>query len=204
MGHGENFFDSGLLPGRVESILYDTAFSPKAILNYTPADRASVLVDFSRPPLLNFVGQPSAPTPNNSSWFVTGDTESWSTSMSARISDFFEEKQTHLNWLHQSATYDWLLLLFGFPFSLWGAHRLGGVLSKAGTLATVLSTAVYIYAFIFSLSVFRALFSYARWVFPKVELDSERSSIRTHRFVWFALITGILASALWDALKAAF
>jgi hypothetical protein len=202
IGPGENIFTSGLIPARMESILYDTSFSPKAILNYTPANRASVFLDFSRPPLLNFVGHPSAPTPNNSNWFVTGDTESWSTSMSARISDFFSERETQVGWLHQSATYDWLLLVLGFPFSLWSAHRLGDAVTKYTALPGILSTAVYIYAFIVALSIFRALFSYARWVFPKIELASERSTVRTHRFIWSGLVLGILAGAAWDFIKA--
>jgi hypothetical protein len=200
-GHGESIFNSGLLPGRIESILYDTAFSPKALLNYTPANRATILLDFSRPPLLNFVAQPSAPTANNSNWFVTGDTEAWTTSVSTRIADFFADKKTQVNWLHQSATYDWLLVLFGFPFSLWGAHRLGDVSTKLGTLPAVLSTALYIYAFILALNVFRALFSYARWVFPKIELETERSTVGKHRLIWSALVIGVLGGAVWDFMK---
>ena len=122
-GHGENFFDSGLLPERIISIEYDTAFSPKALLKFTPNDRASVLLDFSRPKMLDR-GLPSEPTPNKSNWFVTGQAEGWSTSLSTRLEQFFAERRTSVEWLHRSNTYDGLLIVMGFPLALWGAYRI--------------------------------------------------------------------------------
>src|SRR5207249_2762771 len=68
-GIGENFFDSPLLPERISSVEYDTSFSPKAQLNFTPNNTASVFLDFIRPSILGHV-TPSEPTPNNSNWVV--------------------------------------------------------------------------------------------------------------------------------------
>jgi len=203
-GHGESFFDSELLPTRIESILFDTSFSPNAILKYTPADRATVFLDFSRPRLLDFNGQPSAPTPNNSNWFVTGATESWATSLSKRLEDFFKERGTALNWLHGPATYDGLLMLVGFPVSLWGAYRLGSLLPLPKGISSSLSAAIYIYLFFVFLNVFRALFSYARWVFPKVDLDLNKSSASRHRVTLSVIVLGVIATAVWDGIKIMF
>ncbi|MCI0557731.1 MAG: hypothetical protein MN733_04495, partial [Nitrososphaera sp.] len=200
-GHGEAIFESPLVPERISSMLYDTSFSPNAQLQYRPSDRASVLLDFSRPPLINFAAQPSAPTPNNSNWLVSAETESWSTSLSTRLSDFFSERKTLVDWLHRSATYDLLLLVAGFPFSLWGAYRLGNLIIAGKSLSSVLNTAVYVYAFFVSANVFRALFSYSRWVFPKIELESPKSPALRHRALWYALVIGVLVSALLDAIK---
>lgn len=200
-GHGETIFDSSLVPERISSILYDTSFSPNAQLQYRPSDRASVLLDFSRPPLINFAAQPSAPTPNNSNWLVSAETESWSTSLSTRLSDFFSERKTLVDWLHRPATYDLLLLVAGFPLSLWGAYRVGDLIIVGKSLPFVLNTAVYVYAFFVSANVFRALFSYSRWVFPKIELESSKSPALRHRALWYTLVIGVLVSALWDAIK---
>src|SRR5262249_55417799 len=88
-GHGENFFDSPLIPEHVKSILYDTSFSPNTQLQHTPTDRVSVFLDFSRPPLLNLGSFASAPTPNESNWLVSAATESWFTSLCTRLQEFF-------------------------------------------------------------------------------------------------------------------
>lgn len=200
-GHGESFFDSGLLPERIISIEYDTAFSPKAQLNFTPNDRASVFLDFSRPRVLQS-SLPSEPTPNNSNWFVTAQTEAWSTSLSARLDQFFAERQTSVEWLHRSYTYDALLVVIGVPLGLWGAYRIGHLVLGRVHLPSALETGLYVYAFFLSLNVFRWMFSYARWVFPKIELDSEESTGRKHRVVWAGVTLGVLGSALWDAIKA--
>jgi hypothetical protein len=126
-GHGEDFFDSPLLPERILSISYDTSFGPTAILKYTPLDRASVLLDFSQPLPVDMAAQPSAPTPNNSNFLVTAETESWSTSLTTRIRDFFTEKATRVDWLHASATYNALQMILGVPLALWGGYRLAEV-----------------------------------------------------------------------------
>ncbi len=200
-GHGEAFFDSGLLPEQIVSIEYDTAFSPKAQLNFTPNDRAAVFLDFSRPQIFDR-GLPSEPTPNNSNWFVTAQTESWSTSLSARLEQFFADRKTSVEWLHRSNTYDGLVLVMGFPLALWGAYRMGHPISIRTHLPSSIETGLYVYAFFLSLSIFRWMFSYARWVFPKIELDSEKSTVGRHRAVWAALCLGVLAAALWDTIKA--
>lgn len=200
-GHGESFFNSGLLPERILSIEYDTAFSPKAVLDFTPNNRASVLLDFSHPRIFDR-WQPSEPTPNNSNWFVTADGEAWSTSLSTRLQQFFEERRTHMDWLHRSNTYDLLLMVMGFPLGLWGAYRIGHPAAVYLRPPSDIETALYVYAFFLSLNVFRWMFSYARWVFPKVEADEARSAPGKHRAVFGALVLGIVGSALWDAIKA--
>lgn len=200
-GHGEKFFDSGLLPEQIISIEYDTAFSPKAQLNFTPNDRATVFLDFSRPTILDR-GLPSEPTPNSSNWFVTAQTEAWSTSVSARLEQFFAERRTRVDWLHRSNTYDGLLIVMGVPLALWGAYRIGHPIAARVHPPSALETAFYVYAFFLSLNVFRWMFSYARWVFPKIDLASERSTSGKHRALWGALALGLLGRAIWDAIKA--
>jgi hypothetical protein len=200
-GHGESFFDSGLLPERIISIEYDTTFSPKAQLNFTPNERASVFLDFSRPRIFAS-GLPSEPTPNSSNWFVTAQIEGWSTSLSARLEGFFTDRKTRIDWLHRSGTYDGLLIVIGVPLALWGAFRIGNPITTRVHPPSAIETALYVYAFFLSLNVFRWMFSYARWVFPKIELVSEQSTPGKHRALWAAVTLGVLGSAVWDAIKA--
>jgi hypothetical protein len=115
-GYDQEIFDSALLPEQFASILYDTSTGPNSQLKHMPADRASVFLDFSRPQLSSFIVQPGEPTRNSSNWFVTGETEPWSISLSTRLTDFFANKATRIDWLHRSATYEVLLLTIGLCF----------------------------------------------------------------------------------------
>ena len=90
----------------------------------------------------------------------------------------------------------------GVALALWGAYRMGHPISARVHLPSAVETGLYVYTFFLSLNVFRYMFSYARWVFPKIELESEKSPARKHRTLWAALALGVLGSAFWDAIKA--
>jgi hypothetical protein len=164
---------------------------------------AAVLLDFSTPPLLDWVALPSAPTPNNSIYTVSAQNEAWGTSLNARLAEFFSQRKTRWNWLHQQGTYDALLFVFGLPLALWGAARVGKFLFEGRDLASIISTAGYVYLFFLATNLFRLIFSYSRWVFPKIELVSVGSpSATTHRALLLAVLIGVAGSAVWDAVKA--
>ena len=76
------------------------------------------------------------------------------------------------------------------------------IITAGRTLPLALSIAIYVYFFLLLVNVFRVLFSYSQWVFPKLELESNRSSMLQHRTVWYAIVIGVLGSALWDGIKA--
>lgn len=199
-GHGEGVFDSDLLPERIMSIEYDTTFSPKAQLNTIPNNNVILFLDFSRPKVFGR-GLPAEPTPNNSNWVISAESEVWSTSLNARLQEFFGERETRVNWLHLSTTYDALLLLIGFPLTLWAASRVGHPMSEKLHLPTSIQTALYVYLFFLFLNAFRWMFSYGRWIFPKIELADGKSAPGRHRAVWSLLVLGILTAAIWDAIK---
>jgi hypothetical protein len=47
--------------------------------------------------------------------------------------------------------------------------------------------------------IFRMIFSYARWVYPKVEGPSlSQRGPKAHRFVLFAIVTSVLATIVWN------
>lgn len=171
-GDGEYVFDDPLMQTRITSLTIDTSFAPKAKINFTPTDVGFVHLDFSRPPLLNFGVVPTAPTPNASSWRVSAQTEAWAVALSTRFEEFFAEKATRTNWLHGAATYDALVTLIGWPLGLWGSLRLGNFITMNHTFPSAINTAIYVFTFLLSINVFRALFSYSRWVFPKIELKT--------------------------------
>lgn len=200
-GNTRDFFDSVAIPERVQSVVIDTSNAPKAALNFAPTNNVSVFLDFSRPPLLNFGVIASAPTPNASNYKIVASAEPWATSLNARLHGFFSERKTACGWLHKSGCYDALLIFFGVPLALWASYRVGAEF-VAPTMPNVLVTAIYVYLFFLLLNLFRALFSYTRWVFPLVELRSPRATwSQRHRVFWAAVMLGVVGSFVWDAVK---
>lgn len=199
-GNSEAFLDSPNIPEQLRSVLISTTSVPQAVLHFTPLCSVVLFLDFSRSPLLDFSNLPTLPTPNESNVTIAADNESWFTSTNAKLKEFLSERRTGTNWLHRAATYDVLVGILGVPLAIWLDYRVGVVIEKK-ELPSIISSAVFVYIFFAALAVFRLLFSYSRWVFPKVELDSERSSPFRHRAVWATIILAIVGAVLYDGLK---
>ena len=69
-------------------------------------------------------------------------------------------------------------------------------------LPNVLASALYIYAFLARVWIFQVIFRYSRWVFPKVELQTEPSPSHGHRVVWMGIMIAVFGGAIWDTIKA--
>jgi hypothetical protein len=199
-GNSEAFFDSPNIPEHIQSILISTKSVPQAVLNIIPLCSVVVFLDFSCPPIFDFSRLPTLPTPNGSNFQVAADNESWFTSANTKLTQFFSDRKTNTNWLHRAAIYDLLLIFLGLPFAIWLAYRVGNAFEKA-ILPSIVMSAVYVYAFLSALALFGVLFSYSRWVFPKVGLDSESSSRFRHRALLGAISLALVGTFLADALR---
>jgi hypothetical protein len=199
-GNTEVFFDSPNIPEYIRSILISTKSVPQAVLNIPPLCSVVVFLDFSCPPIFNFGRLPTLPTPNGSNFEVAADNESWFTATNAKLTQFFSDRKTNTNWLHRAAVYDILLIFLGLPFAIWFAYRAGNAFEKA-MLPLIVMSAVYVYTFLMALALFRVLLSYSRWVFPKVELDSELSSRFRHKGVLGTITLALVGTFLADSLR---
>ena len=202
-GNNEPFLEEANLPDRIRSILFSTSTVPQAVLSFIPQCKITVFLDFTTPPLLDFSRLPSLPTPNESNFEITADNHSWFAASNAVLTEFFDARKTKLNWLHRAAVYDLLLIFLGFPLGLWAVYRLGAVLERAPKMPSIINSAIYIYGFFFALNIFRVLFSYSRWVFPKVELETDiSSSALRHRSAWLVIMGPLVVAFLYDVVKA--
>jgi len=203
MLHGNNsaFFESSTFPERLKSILISTRTVPQAVLNLVPLCNILVFLDFTRPPLFDFGRLPTLPTPNESNFELSADDESWFAATKARLSQFFSDRRTSTNWIHRAAIYDLLLIFVGVPIAIWADFRLVGLIDSRRVAPFIIS-ALYVYVFFVIIVLFRLLFSYSRWVFPKVELDTELASPARHRGIWGAVVLALLGSLIYDILKA--
>jgi hypothetical protein len=117
----------------------------------------------------------------------------------------FNERRTGFDWLHKPGIYDLLLLTIGLPFAFSIDYELSGIIEK-WKLPNVLGSALYVYFFILGLHIFRGMFTYSRWVFRKVEIESGSSPPLRHRGVWLGIMIAILGAvfggAIVEAVKA--
>jgi hypothetical protein len=202
-GNREEIFDDVNFPTQLRSVLYSTQSVPSAVLNHVPQDRATLFLDFSRPPMFDFSRLPTLPTPNESNFKIEAVSESWFAATKAKLVDFFNERRSGYEWLHRAGIYDILLFVIGLPMAVWTCARLQDMVPTIGSLDTIPKGLIYCYTFLATLLIFRTLFSYSRWVFPKIEIESEaRGSPLRHRAVWAVVMAGILLPALYDVIKA--
>jgi hypothetical protein len=202
-GNNESFLDEANLPDQIRSVYFDTGSAPRAVTGIAPLSKIVVFLDFTRPPFFDFSRLPTLPTPNGSNFDISSDNESWFSAAKSRLSDFFNERQTKVNWLHRAATYDILLSFVGLPIAIWAVYRVSVALEKTPQQPNILISAIYVYSFFLCLTCFRLFFMYSRWVFPKVELASERSPPLRHRKTWLAILAALLVSLLISLLGAA-
>jgi hypothetical protein len=168
--------------------------------------RATLLLDFSRPTVFDFSKFPTFATENASRLYIWSSSEQWFATLDKRIGDLFKERRTGFDWLHRPGIYDALIMTIGLPFCFAIVYLASPFVTKLNFSSNVLTSAIYIYLFIAGLHIFRALFTYSRWVFPKAEIESQYSPPMRHRGVWAAIALGIpsavFGGAIVEAIKA--
>jgi hypothetical protein len=195
-------FDSPNFPDEVRTLYVNSATVLKALYNYVPRNSFEVLLDFSRPDVFDFTLMPSHRTPNNSNIIVEGFEATWVNGVFHECLTFLDGHAAPLATVHRHSVYDFLLWILGFPLGFWVCFKLAPLINASADMATgFVSAALYVYAFIATLFLFRALFHYARWVFPIMEYQHARSRVIAHRTLLGVLSTGLLISVAYDTLK---
>jgi hypothetical protein len=203
-GSGEHFLASENIPDKLLTVFYSTTAAPNAagIASSFLQNRATLLLDFSRPPILDLSRLPTFATPNTSNFQIVAASEVWFTTLNTRLTQLFDDRRTGVNWLHRQGVYEIFLFLVGLPFALWLDYRCARLIDRL-TLPNVLASGLYVYIFIAALFLFRGLFDYSRWVFPKIEIQTtDAFPPLRHRAVWFAIMVADFGAAIWDAIKA--
>jgi len=200
-GNEEAFLDPVSLPENIRSVLFSTR-SPLLPLGLTPACSIVLFLDFTLPPPFDFTRLPTLATQNESNFEIAADNESWFASSNAGLVEFFKNRTRHTNWLHGGGTYDALLFLLGVPLALWFEYHLAQWVEPIAAWPSFIKFAFYVYTFLLALNLFRIFFSYSRWVFPKVELETDRpSSPFRHRTIWGLFLVPVVAALIYDVIK---
>ena len=169
---------------------------------FKPKNSFSLLLDFTKPALLNFVNPASAPTENNSNVSVQGDDDTWTNAVFAKIQEFTRSRATSRGFLHRPNIYDLGLFVLGMPLAFWLITKVAPLVQRfTASVHPIVETAAYIYSFFFALLFYRFVFNYAKWAFPLLELTGQHRGPAKHRALWTAIVVSIAAAFLYDVLK---
>jgi hypothetical protein len=201
-GNKEEIFDDINFPAKVRSVFYSTQSVPSAVLQHLPQDRITLFLDFSQPPILDFGRLPTLPTLNESNFEISANNAAWFSAAKAKLVEFFYERRSGYEWLHRTGVYDILSFIFGFPLGIWSCVKMEAAVPSIDNLGVIPRSLIYTYLFAISLLVFRILFSYSRWVLPKVEIEEDirRTPLR-HRAVWLFVLAAIFGPGVYDVAK---
>ena len=185
------------LPDGITRVEFDSAFLYRSRFNnLVPNNSFRVVIDLIRPGILD-LGNP--PAQNASVANVWGLDPTWANAVYDELRGFFDRRGAKRWWLHFPRSYDALLIVIGFPLSLNIVYHLDHQIRRAVALPEALSVALYVYAVLFVLLLFRTAFNYARWTFPKLEIDAPRQHVAARHRVAISglalIVLGILVSA---------
>jgi hypothetical protein len=188
------------LPDAIVKIEFDSAFLYRSRFNnLVPNNSFNVTLDLARPGVLDLC---SPPPQNSSNASILGLDATWANAVYDEVASFFRQRGSKRWWLHFVRSYDALVIPIGFPLSFDIVYHLDRLIRHAVVLPEVLSVALDVYIVLVSLLLFRITFNYARWAFPKLELDAPRQHVAVgHRVAISALAVIILGALIKAGLK---
>lgn len=203
-GNITEVFDSPNFPEEIRSVYVNSEIWLRSRYNYVPHNTIELFLDFSRPAIFDFSFLPSQKTPNETNIKVRGIDSTWVNGIFHEADAFIKENSSAAPWLHKHTVYDILVWLFGLPIGFWVCFKASAMLPSAEGGIQFLVAAVYVYLFMATLVGIRALFHYARWVFPIAEFIHPRSKLLVHRAILGALVLALFGSVIYDVAKAGF
>ncbi|MFD0862747.1 hypothetical protein ACFQ1M_11075 [Sungkyunkwania multivorans] len=202
-GSIDEIFDSVSFPEQVKSVYVSSELLYEFKFNHPPRNRFRVLLDFTKPRVLDFSFLPSESTPNDSFFTVEGYDNTWVNGVFNEIDKFFDRRSSTFPRIHKNSFYDFIVWILGIPMSFWSCYKLSNEISNLFS-NSFLRSAVFIYVFFLSMLTLRVLFHYFRWLYPKIQYKSKNDLSSMHRGIFYAITTGLIVTFLYDVLKIIF
>jgi hypothetical protein len=195
----EEVFSSVNFPSEVKSLYVDSESTLRHVHNYYPHNSFKIFIDFNKPKIFDLSLMPSRSTPNESNVEVKGYDATWVNGVFSELKKFINERSSTLSIVHAHSIYDILLWVLGLPASFWVCSKLSNQIESAFSPDNTFATsALYVYAFVATLFIFRVLFHYLRWVCPLVEYRSKGNKMLAHRAVLAVLCVGWFGQFIYD------
>jgi len=202
--HDISGLDESNLPPVLSELMIDSAWAARMVLGgRNPLNWCQVTLDFTRTPLIDLSSPSGEETRNASYYQVVGANSTWAAATHQGLIRELELRRLWTGWLHGARTYDLLLMLLLLPMALWGTWRLSTVLKWNVILDVGVGIIVNVYVFLLLVTVLRAIFGIARWLWPYVELRREGQGRRAFvaRTAIVAFVTGIIYQFAVDMLR---
>lgn len=195
-------FENPNFPENVLSFYANSATTLRGSFNYIPRNELEVFLDFSPPARFDFNTSPGEETANASEFVITGVDATWCNGLFHELEKYFDTRTNYLPFIHKGDFWNFLFWVFGIPLCFWVVYRLSPFVSAIfKNVSEFVLAAVYLYVFLLFAHLLRALFWYARWIWPKVEYEGGKSKIVLHRFVVISLALGLAGSLIYDLAK---
>lgn len=202
-GDDEALFSSPIRPQTISMIYMTNSTAYQTFTGQRPANTFELVLDFSKPPLLDSNNLVSAPTPNNSNLTVEGERDAWVASITDAVLGALQHRSTNRTLIHKAFVYDFGLMAMGLPLGVYISWKSSPfVTDYLGKVHPFISALAYVYIVLLTFWGYRILFGYAKWAFPTLELKDNADAARRHRTFWWAIVLGVLGSFLWDVTKA--
>lgn len=196
-GSINDVFESLSFPEQIKSIFLNSELLYKSRFNYFPRNRLELFIDFGKPKVLDFSFSPSDKTPNDSSFIVEGYDNTWVNGVYREIDNFFEKRSSKISGIHKNSIYDLFLWILGVPIGFWTCFKMASIIQQA-FINSFLQSALYVYIFFLSLLIFRILFHYFRWLYPKIQYKSSNDLSIIHRGFFYTIAIGLIGKFLYD------
>src|SRR5439155_15923382 len=193
--HAAGTITAEVLPHALLSIIFDSAPRFNMQLNYDPLNRFRLVLDFREPGALISYDPWNYPTPNESSFTIIGNDQTWVAGVNEMVLSFLKARKRSRRWLHGPLTFTLANWLIGLPAAFWLIYRMDSLTQRfVAGLPIALRGGIYIYVFLSLLLIFRVLIYILRWLFPIVEVEGSRSkAVRTSAsFVILGLLTTLI------------
>jgi len=97
IGDNKEMFYSPNLPETITSIYMSNIAAYKGFTDQKPSNNFWLLLDFSKPLILDNNNPLSGPTPNNSALDIEGSSDAWVATISDAVIGVLEGKKTHVH-----------------------------------------------------------------------------------------------------------
>ena len=189
--YGENagIFEGGNLPNPIRTVYFNnlTAWRRNAS-NSDPRNRIEVLLDFSKPQLLDPNPILSEPTPNESRVTLCAADMTYYHAVRQVIDTKLLNRRTRYAPIHRSFVYDAGLWLIALPLGLIVASHYRDQWFPVGGHLEAYRWAFFLYALGVVVLGYRLLNGYVKWAFPVNVLSDNKDKSLQHRIVLGAIV----------------
>lgn len=199
-GDNVSIFDEQNMPRIVQTVFYTNNTAYHTVLGTEAPDKFEVLIDFTKPPLLDWSNILSAPTPNRSNVSVSSFNSMFKNTFISEVLDTIRTRKKISSAFHQAFIYDVFLYGVAVPYGFYVTSKLSNIM-WVQSQPIEWRVPLYVYAFLLIAVAYRFLFSYFKWAFPINTFKSNEDTSSKHRGFFGLIVFALIGSAFYDIIK---